>query len=60
MLRPSTPSAVSTIGIDIGKNIFHLIGLDQRGQNVSQGNCQTGIMKIRIRKTKVGSTGHAG
>ncbi len=27
----STPSAVATIGIDIGKNTFHLVGLDQRG-----------------------------
>jgi hypothetical protein len=24
-------SAVATMGIDIGKNSFHLIGLDQRG-----------------------------
>jgi len=27
----SAPSAVATIGIDIGKNTFHLAGLDQRG-----------------------------
>jgi hypothetical protein len=26
---PST--AVGTIGIDLGKNSFHLVGLDQRG-----------------------------
>jgi hypothetical protein len=26
-----TPSAVATIGIDIGKNTLHLVGLDQRG-----------------------------
>jgi transposase len=25
------PSTITTIGIDIGKNTFHLIGLDQRG-----------------------------
>jgi transposase len=31
MPRQSTPSAVATIGIDIGKNTFHLVGLDQRG-----------------------------
>jgi len=27
----STPSTVATIGVDIGKNTFHLIGLDRRG-----------------------------
>ena len=32
MLRQSTPSTVATIGIDIGKNIFHLVGLDQRSK----------------------------
>jgi transposase len=31
MSRQPTPSAVTTIGIDIGKNTFHLIGLDRRG-----------------------------
>ena len=33
MSRQSTPS---TIGIDIGKNTFHLVGLDQRGNIVLQ------------------------
>ena len=31
MSRQSTPSPIATIGIDIGKNAFHLVGLDQRG-----------------------------
>jgi hypothetical protein len=30
------PSAITTIGIDIGKNTFHLVGLDQRGNIVLQ------------------------
>jgi transposase len=30
MTRPST-AAVATLGIDIGKNVFHLIGLNKRG-----------------------------
>jgi transposase len=34
--RQSTPCAVATIGIDIGKNTFHLVGLDQRGAIVLQ------------------------
>jgi hypothetical protein len=37
MPRQSTPSAVATIGIDIGKNTFHLVGLDQRGADC--GGC---------------------
>jgi transposase len=36
MPRQSAPSAVATIGIDIGKNTFHLVGLDQRGAIVLQ------------------------
>jgi transposase len=36
MSRQSTPSTVATIGIDIGKNTFHLVGLDQRGAIVFQ------------------------
>jgi transposase len=35
MSHQSTPS-VATIGIDIGKNTFHLVGLDQRGNIVLQ------------------------
>jgi transposase len=34
MSHQSTPSTVATIGIDIGKNTFHLVGLDQRGNIV--------------------------
>jgi transposase len=36
MSRQSTPSTVVTIGIDIGKNTFHLIGFDRRGAIVLQ------------------------
>ena len=36
MSRQSTPSTVATIGIDIGKNTFHLVGLDPRGAIVFQ------------------------
>ena len=36
MSHQSTPSTVATIGIDIGKNTFHLVGLDQRGHIVLQ------------------------
>ena len=36
MPRQFTPCAVATLGIDIGKNTFHLVGLDQRGAIVLQ------------------------
>jgi transposase len=36
MSRQSTPSAIATIGIDIGKNTFHLVGLDHPGAIVLQ------------------------
>jgi transposase len=36
MSRQSTAAIVATIGIDIGKNTFHLVGLDQRGNVVLQ------------------------
>jgi hypothetical protein len=31
MSHKSVSSTIRTIGIDIGKNSFHLVGLDQRG-----------------------------
>jgi transposase len=36
MSRQSTPSTVATIGIDVGKNTFHLVGFDPRGAIVFQ------------------------
>ena len=31
-----TPETITTIGIDLGKNTFHLVGLDKRGAIVLQ------------------------
>jgi transposase len=36
MSRNSTPATIATIGIDLGKNTFHLVGLDRRGAIVLQ------------------------
>jgi transposase len=36
MSRQSVPSTIATIGIDVGKNIFHLVGFDQGGNIVLQ------------------------
>jgi transposase len=34
--QTTTAVAISTIGIDIGKTTFHLVGLDKRGAIVLQ------------------------
>jgi hypothetical protein len=31
MLRSSASAAIATLGIDLGKNSFHLVGRDERG-----------------------------
>jgi hypothetical protein len=31
-----TPGTITTIGIDLGKNTFHLVGFDKRGAIVLQ------------------------
>ena len=31
-----TPETISTIGMDVGKNTFHLVGFDKRGAIVLQ------------------------
>jgi transposase len=31
MIRHQNTATVATLGIDIGKNVFHLIGLNERG-----------------------------
>jgi hypothetical protein len=40
MSHKSGPPTVSTIGIDLGKNSFHLIGLDQRGRSFGNSNAR--------------------
>src|SRR5262249_17008242 len=51
MSRKPLPCDVTTIGIDIGKNTFHLIGLDMRGAialqlKVSRGQVGGGIANV--------------
>jgi hypothetical protein len=40
MSHKSAPPTVSTIGIDLGKNSFHLVGLDQRGALFGNSNAR--------------------
>ena len=48
MSRKSAPPTVSTIGIDLGKNSFHLVGLDQRGAIVWQLKCSRAQLERRL------------
>jgi hypothetical protein len=44
MIRPST-AAVATLGIDIGKNVFHLIGPTSAAQSL----CARGYRAANLR-----------
>jgi transposase len=41
-------STIATIGIDLGKNTFHLVGLDRRGAIVSQLKLSRGQIERRL------------
>ena len=50
---PTTaPTTIAVIGIDIGKNSFHIVGLDDRGamvlrQKWSRGQVETRLANMR-------------
>ncbi len=46
--QTKTPAAISTIGIDIGKITFHLIGLDKRGAIVLQQKVSRSQLERRL------------
>src|SRR5262249_38151824 len=46
--KSAASAAVSTIGIDLGKNSFHLVGLDQRGAIVLQLKCSRAQLERRL------------
>src|ERR1700758_3172690 len=48
MSRNSTPATIATIGIDLGKNTFHLVGLDRRGAIVLQLKLSRGQLERRL------------
>ena len=41
-------SAIAVIGIDIGKNSFHLVGLDKRGAIVLRQKWSRGQVEVRL------------
>jgi hypothetical protein len=48
MPRTSTVHAVTTIGIDMGKNTLHMIGLDSRGAIVLREKVSRGRIALRL------------
>src|SRR5262249_61706550 len=48
MPRTTTLHAVTTIGIDMGKNTLHLIGLDARGAIVLREKVARGRIALRL------------
>jgi transposase len=48
MSSTSASTTIATIGIDLGKNIFHLVGLDRRGAIVSQLKLSRGQIERRL------------
>jgi len=41
-------TAVSVVGIDIGKNSFHVVGLDRRGSIVLRQKWSRGQVELRL------------
>ena len=46
----SLNSAIAVIGIDIGKNSFHVVGLDDRGAIVLRQKWSRGQIEVRLAK----------
>src|SRR5437016_8548501 len=46
--KSASSAAVATIGIDLGKNTFHLVGLDQRGAIALQLKCSRAQLERRL------------
>ena len=50
-MSSKSSSAVATMGIDIGKNSFHIIGLDERGAIVLRQKWSRGQLEARLANT---------
>ncbi len=48
MPRNPTTESIATLGIDIGKNVFHLIGLDKRGAIVLRQKLSRSQIEVRL------------
>jgi transposase len=47
MTHETTTEAIATIGIDLGKNTFHLIGMDARGK-IARGQLQSCLANVPV------------
>ena len=47
-ISPKLNSAIAVIGIDIGKNSFHVVGLDRRGAIVLRQKWSRGQVETRL------------
>ena len=45
-------SVIAVIGIDIGKNAFHIVGLDGRGAIVLRQKWSRGQIEVRIANSR--------
>ena len=48
MTNQTSQATISTIGIDIGKNSFHVIGFDERGAIVLRQKLSRGQIAVRF------------
>jgi hypothetical protein len=48
-MSPKLNAGISLIGIDIGKNSFHVVGLDRRGAIVLRQKCSRRQVETRSR-----------
>jgi transposase len=53
MSHQTTTEAITTIGIDLGKNTFHLIGMDARGKillrrKIARGQLQSCLANVPV------------
>jgi len=56
MSSTSAPTTIATVGIDLGKNSFHLVGLDRRGAVAGLAHDDTPRTKLDKLATMLGQT----
>ena len=59
-MSQSLNSAIAVIGIDIGKNSFHVVGLDDRGAIVLRQKWSGGQIEVRLSAARPMSLVHRG
>jgi transposase len=47
-MSPTLKTAIAVVGIDIGKNSFHVVGLDTRGAIVLRQKWSRGQVEVRL------------